>query len=144
MAQSKRSIVVALLVLVALSACGRATAAKDDEPAPARVERVKGSDIRRVSLTPRAVERLGVTTVPVSTGPGGGTVVPYAAVLYDPSGRTWVYESIGPRTYQRAHITVDRIDGDQAYLSASPPPGTAVVSVGAAEVYGTEFFSEHE
>jgi len=135
-----------VLAAVALSACTSAAATKEGDSPPARVERVKATGLRRVILTARAVERLGLTTVPIAAVNGAApqTVVPYAAVLYDPSGDTWVYTSAKPRTYERARITVDRIDEDRAYLSASPPVGTPVVSVGAAEVYGTEFFSAHE
>ncbi len=144
MAHGKGSRLVAALVVAALSACGTAGAAKEEDGPPARVERVKGTRQRRVTLTPRAARRIGLKVVPISGATGGETVVPYAALLYDPSGRTWVYKQVKPRAYQRARVTVDRIEGDQVFLSASPPVGTRAVSVGAAEVYGTEFFSGHE
>ena len=42
-------------------------------------------------------------------------------------------------TYQRKPITVTEIDGAVAQLSAGPPAGSAVVTVGAAELLGTEY-----
>jgi hypothetical protein len=119
-----------------------------DSP-PARVEAVTGTDRNRVILSAKAVERLDITTVPVgdvpSTGPGPRLrVIPYAALLYDPNGATWAYSTVGIRTFERSRLTVERIDGDVAYLSDGPPVDTQVVTVGAAELYGTELLSNHE
>jgi biotin carboxyl carrier protein len=66
-------------------------------------------------------------------------VVPYAAVIYDLHGDTWAYTNPQPLTYIREHIGVEYIDGDLAVLSQGPIPGTQVVTVGAAELFGTEF-----
>ena len=51
--------------------------------------------------------------------PGKGTRIPYAAVLYDPNGDTWAFVNRKPLTYVRESITVDRIDGDVAFLTAA-------------------------
>ena len=143
--------VAAASVLLSLAGCSSSGSGSTSESTPpVRLEPVSGStDLHRVVFSAHAVDRVGVTTAAVASAPAAGsntsdTVIPYAAVLYDPSGATWVYTSVGVRTYQRYPITVDRIDGDQAYLSAGPPTGTQVVTVGAAEVYGSEFLSEHE
>ena len=72
---------------------------------------------------------------------GSGAIrltVPYGAVLYDASGRTWVYTNPEGRVYVRASIKVDYIDGDVAVLQEGPAAGTQVVAVGASELYGTE------
>jgi hypothetical protein len=145
MARSRLSMVAGLLAVVALSACTTAEASKEAD-APAQVERIEGTTLSRVTFTARAAERLGITLVPIAAvgGASRDTVVPYAALIYDPDGRTWVYTSTKPRTYERAAVSVARIEGDRAFLSTSPPAGTQVVSVGVAEVYGTELFSEHE
>jgi hypothetical protein len=66
-------------------------------------------------------------------------VVPTSSVLYDAKGKTWVYTSPEPRVFVRHAITVDHIDGDRVVLSDGPAPGTAVVTVGAAELLGTEY-----
>ena len=70
-------------------------------------------------------------------------VVPYSAVIYDEHGNTWVYTSPKPLEYVRAPVTIDFIEGDVAVLKDGPPNGTAVVSVGAVELYGTEFEVGH-
>jgi hypothetical protein len=73
---------------------------------------------------------------------GSGTlrnVVPYAAVLYDPRGDTWVYTNPEPLVFVRHLISVEYIEGDLAVLSSGPSVGTAVVTVGAAELFGIEF-----
>jgi hypothetical protein len=65
-------------------------------------------------------------------------VVPYAAVLYGVHGETWVYSNPQPLVFVRQPIVIDYIEGDRAYLSEGPQVGTAVVTVGAAELFGTE------
>jgi multidrug efflux pump subunit AcrA (membrane-fusion protein) len=69
---------------------------------------------------------------------GGHEVVPYAALIYEPEGKTYVYTSHERLSFVRAEIQVDRIDGDRVLLSDGPPAGTKVVTVGADEVYGAE------
>lgn len=68
--------------------------------------------------------------------------IPYAALIYDAAGNTWVYTSPEPRTYIRAAVNVNRITGDAVELNAGPSAGTAVVTVGAAELFGAEFGTE--
>ncbi len=65
-------------------------------------------------------------------------VVPYAAVLYGVNGETWVYTNPEPLVFVREAIAIDYIEGDQAFLSEGPQAGTAVVTVGGAELFGTE------
>jgi len=74
----------------------------------------------------------------VKPGQAGGTVVPYSAVLYDADGGTWVYTNPDGLTFVRASISVDDIDGDVARLSNGPAAGTAIATVGVAELYGAE------
>ena len=107
---------------------------------PATVEDIPGSPVRRVVLTALAAQRLDVQTQPVAAAPGGGplTAVPVRALVYDPAGRSWVYTNPQPLVYVRHRLTVDAIQGDTATLSEGPPVGTTVVTVGAAELYGTE------
>jgi multidrug efflux pump subunit AcrA (membrane-fusion protein) len=82
-------------------------------------------------------QRVGVT-VPLKTEENY-LVVPYAAVLYDINGGTWVYESHGERTYSFRRIQISRVVGDRAVLESGPKEGTLVVTDGAAELFGTEF-----
>jgi hypothetical protein len=108
---------------------------------PGRVEPVAGTKVSRVILTDDAARRLNVQTVPVrseAVGTALRPVIPYSAVIYDRSGETWTFTNPEPLVYQRQPVTIDRVLGDQVVLSAGPPVGTAVVTVGAAELYGTE------
>ena len=113
--------------------------------APANLERVDGTDLSRVKLTPKAAERMGIKTIQLREGQVTGAaatprrVVPYAAVLYDSNNKTWVYTNPQPLTYVRQRITIDHIDRDEAVLSDGPSAGTVVVTVGAAELFGIEF-----
>jgi hypothetical protein len=144
MRRSKRWIAaVGLLIAIAqLAACTQTSAEATGGAEPAKVELVEGSqDTSRVTLTPKAVERLGIRTTPIGETTVAGKkrkVVPYGAVLYDAEGETSVYVSPAPNTYVRQPITVDFIQGDRAVLVAGPAAGTAIVTVGAAELYGAE------
>ena len=138
-----RSKLVAGFLVFGMAACGSAGASDTEPSPPARVVHVAGVRERRIVLTRKAVHRLGLKTTRVA-GALAGVKVPYSALIYDPHGRAWVYRQVRTRTFQRARVTVDRIDGDVAYLTSAPRVGTPVVSVAAAEVYGTEFFSDHE
>jgi hypothetical protein len=133
-------IVAALLAVPLLAvACG-GTATAGAGRAPASVERVKGTDVTRVTLTAEAARLLGVRTRRVrSEGGGKRTVIPYDAVLYDADGGTWTYTSPNPLVYERADIRVARIDGRSAILTSGPPAGTRVVTAGATEIWGVEF-----
>jgi len=65
-------------------------------------------------------------------------VVPYAAVLYDLHGETWVYTNPEPLVFVRHKVDVDYVEGDVAVLEGGPSSGTAVVTVGASLLLGTE------
>jgi hypothetical protein len=86
-----------------------------------------------VILTEKAAERIGVETVSAS-----GTSVPYAAVIYDTEGNTWIYTNPEPLTFVREQIVIDRIEGDTAFLAESLPGELNVVTMGVIEIYGTE------
>jgi hypothetical protein len=145
--------ILALLMTgaVSLAASGLAQAAggkslgKASGVVPATVEHISGSELSRVTLTERAAERIGLETTRVrrSTHGGGLTVVPYASIIYDPHGGTWVYTSPKERTFVRQKVVVDTIEGDDVMLRDGPPPGTLVASTGVAEIYGTEFGVGH-
>lgn len=135
--------VVMMFACLALSACTGKGETRTSKVEPAHVEEIEGKDVKLVILTERAMERTDVRTAPVRSVPGRGKVVPYSAVIYDPHGHTWVYTSPKPRHFVRESIAVDRIDGDLAFLSDGPAVGTKVITMGAAEVYGTEFEVGH-
>ena len=128
--------------VVSLSACGEASSGDDYETAshhvPAKLEPIKGTDVQRVIFDAEAAKRVGLKTAPIRQD-GQETVIPYDAVIYDADGKTYAYTSSEPLTYVRQEIDIDHVAGDSVMLSDGPPAGTEVVTVGAAEVYGTEF-----
>jgi len=104
---------------------------------PSKVEVVKGLDVPQVTFTKRGAAEVSLETA-VAELVGGQTVVPYAALIYDYAGASWVYTSKVDLAYVRVPVVVDRIEGDQVWLSEGLLPGERVVTVGAAEVYGAE------
>jgi hypothetical protein len=138
MRRRMRWAVVALVAGLAVSACAETSESTDEGEGAAELVPVEGSDVPQVVVTERAVERLDIQLAEVTPGSVGTTTIPYAAVVYDPEGATWVYTSPEPLTFVRTPITVLDITGDRAVLSAGPQPGTEVVTVGTAELFGTE------
>jgi hypothetical protein len=132
---------------VSLSACSEATSEYEESETPghyepAKLEPIKGTDVKRVKFTAEGAKRVGLQTAQVR-GDDQRKVIPYAAVIYDPEGNTFTYTSPERLTFVRQEIEIDRVDGDRVVLSGGPPAGTEVVTVGAAEVYGTEFEVAH-
>lgn len=142
-------VLVLIIGALQLWGCTRTTAADTaSHEEPARVEPVEGSKVSRLTLTARAAERLGIQTTPVREGRVAGSrtlrkVIPYSAVIYDAHGETWTYTSPQALVFVRHPLTVERIEGEHAFLAEGPPAGTAVVTVGAAELFGTEFEVGH-
>ncbi|HEX5691257.1 MAG TPA: hypothetical protein VFX76_14685 [Roseiflexaceae bacterium] len=131
------ALIAAMFLMVA---CGQASSSTAKKESPATLE--KGDNgINRVTLTEKAAERLAIQTTQVREEQVGGAqrkVIPYAAVIYDLQGKTWTYTSPARLTFVREAITVDHIDGDRVVLSEGPATGTEVVTVGVAELYGTD------
>lgn len=130
-----------VLIALQLAACGQNAAPPADESSPATIEHVEGTDLNRVTLSEAAAKRLDIQTATVQDIDVSGTtrkVIPYAAVLYDSQGTTWTYINPEPLTFVRHLITVDYIKGEDAFLLGGPASGSAVVTVGAAELFGSE------
>jgi hypothetical protein len=137
------------LALLSLPSCKQMAEAPDEsqEKHPAVVEHLDGTEPTRVTLTPEAAKRLDVQTAAITNLALNGKmerVIPYAAVLYDTKGNTWTWINSAPWTYVRHPVAIDHIDGDKAVLSKGPDPGTLVVTVGGAELYGSELEFEEE
>jgi hypothetical protein len=135
--------VIAALVFAGLqfTACQSHNGAHHAEH-PAEVEEIPGSDLKKVTLTEKAVQRIDLRTDKVREQQGQ-KIVPYSSLIYDPHGETWVYISTAPRTFMRHKVEVDYIKGDIVVLKDGPPAGTVVASVAVAELYGTEFAVGH-
>jgi len=128
--------IVLVSASLSLSACATQAEEEGEEEAAA-VEPIKGTDVNRVTLTKEAAERLGIETASIRRV-GSREVVPDAAVVYAPDGKTFTYSSPKPLTFVRRVISVDHIDGTKVVLKNGPPAGTAVVTVGSQELSGLE------
>lgn len=140
-------VLISLVAGVSLAACRGAHETAHHTP-PAHVEHVEGQEVSNITLTEKAMERLDIQSAVVrelrmSRGGAMRKVVPYAAVLYDASGRTWVYTRPEANKFVRAPIAIDFIEGDMAVLTDGPPLGTEVVTVGGMELFGAEFEVGH-
>ncbi len=138
-----RWMVVAAAVIAALqlSACAEMTVEEEGEEKSAKVEPVEGTEVSSVTLTEDAATRLDIQEAQVHYEQISGKqckVIPYAAVLYDPEGATWAFTNPEPLVFVRQPIKIDYIEGDRAVLLEGPPSGTAVVTVGAEELFGAE------
>jgi hypothetical protein len=128
---------ISVLAVVLLSGCGEAPSDEHVIVEPLILEDVEGTDLTRITLQASAAERLGIETAPVVRA-GNVTVVPASAVFVDPEGTFWVYTNPEPLVFIRHEITIARETGDRTFLSAGPPVGTDVATVGVPELYGAE------
>jgi hypothetical protein len=135
-------LLMVIFLALPLSACAPA-AAPEEETKPVTLEPVTGTDLNRITLTEEAAKRLDVQTAEVHEA-DGKMAVPYASILYEANGNTWVYVNVAPLVFVRQAIVIDSINGDEAILSKGPDSGSTVVTVGAAELYGSESEFEEE
>jgi hypothetical protein len=103
-----------------------------------KVEKIDGSDLKRVTLTQKAAERLDIKTGKTATDGAGVMTCPYASIVYDGKGKTWVYTNPEPLVYMRSPVVIESIKGPTATLKSGPATGTTIVVVGVAELYGAE------
>jgi uncharacterized protein YcfL len=131
---------VCAALLFSLNGCAqpRAVAVSASE-SPATVEKNATTGIARITLSQRAIDRLELRTDTVKAAADASVVIPYAALLYDAQGKTWVYANTAPRVYERQAVTVTKVEAGAVTASAGPAVGTAVVTVAAAELFGAEF-----
>lgn len=123
---------------LALSGCNEIEPAPTSSYHPAEISSPGPKGVREVTFTEDAARRVGLQTSRV-TAAGTDLVIPYAALIYDEQGESWVYRVSGPLSYLRVSVVVQgEVDEDTMALSAGPPVGTEVVTRGATEVYGAE------
>lgn len=123
-----------LLAALAASACRQVSSDAASESEPYAVEPIEGTDVALVTLTADGAERIGLETAVVD-----GRTVPESAVWIDVNGDAWVYTVREPLTYVREQVTVDRYDDGVAFVSVGPNASAEVVTVGVAELIGSEF-----
>jgi len=133
-----------------VASLGAAPEAAGREAAPVRpAPPITSLDVGAVELSyvlenPSGVDRPGervTARIPLRGSGEPRLVVPWAAVLHDLHGGTWIYEQTAPCTYTRRRITVERVAGDVAVLERALElaPGAKIVTAGAAELFGVEF-----
>lgn len=101
---------------------------------PWTVEPIEGTDLARVTLTSDGARRIGLETAPLH-----GESVPATAIWIDVEGQAWVYTAQEPLTFVREAVDVKRYVEDRAVLNDAPADGTEIVTVGIAELIGSEF-----
>ena len=144
---SYRWMVVLLIIAgLLLSACQPSSTHHAEHPA--EVKHIEGSELKLVTLTEKAAQRIDLKTdqvgeANVKRSASKRKVVPYSSLIYDPNGQTWIYTSPKPFTFVRHKVEVDYIEGEVAILNDGPPTGTVIASLGVAELYGTEFEVGH-
>ena len=134
--------VVLALGAAALAGCTEVESESETGYEPSKLRKT------HVEFTPEGAKRTGLsgaaragpapTTAIAAERTGRRVSVPYAALLYDPEGKTYVYTSPKELHYVKAEVRVARVESGRVVLARGPPPGTRVVTTGAAEVYGTE------
>lgn len=97
-------------------------------------------DNRTMHLRPG--QRIGVD-LPM-TSLTTANVIPASAVLYDIYGGTWVYVQAtsapeGSAKFTRQRVLIEWVEGEEAVISQGPVLESAIVTDGAAELFGTEF-----
>lgn len=136
-----------LLALPAFAAGGGNSGYVSDAPVPWHMETNEAGD-NVIALIDHAKERLDLQTVAV-TGPENklgikvGLSVPYQSLIYWADGTTWVYGLTEEGDYSRMEIVVDYIKDDWVALKKGPAPGTMIVTIGAAELFGAETGTGH-
>ncbi len=125
------------LAAVGLAACG-SSGGGPSEPTAAKVESVHGQP--RVVLSREAATRIGVRTAVVRPARARANLreIPYAALVYSPKGKTFTYVETAPLVYARTPVRVADLTRQDALVTSGPAPGSAVVTVGGQELYGTE------
>jgi hypothetical protein len=127
-----------ILVALMLAACGGAVSDEHETIDPASFDEQTG----RIEMTQAASDRLDIQTVPILSR-GDLLVVPSASLLVEPDGAFYVYTNPEPLVFIPQPISVDRDDGEMAFLSEGPPAGTEVVTVGVPELYGIQYGMGH-
>jgi hypothetical protein len=131
--------VLALLAVIGALVAGCGSSAQPAPKPGGQLTSVPGNPSGKIVLTPQGAQHLGLQTASVrSSGAGAAVVIPFASIVYAPSGHTFAFTSQGPLTFTEVPITVDHITNDLAYLRTGPRAGTRVVTVGAEELFGVQ------
>ena len=128
---------VVAVAIATSAACAEIDSVTAEPYEPAALESTGPDKPARVILTQEAVDRVALQTIEVKAL-GKDLTVDHAALVFDKAGKPWVFSVVGPRTYIRAAVTIKEVQDNVVTLSAGPPAGTQVVTVGAIELWGAE------
>ncbi|MDZ4782259.1 MAG: efflux RND transporter periplasmic adaptor subunit [Planctomycetia bacterium] len=81
-------------------------------------------------------QRVGVNLM--LRGEADALSVPWNAVVQDVYGGSWVYAKAGEHAFERRRVSPRYLVDGRMVLADGPPEGTAVVTDGSAELFGTE------
>lgn len=119
-----------LLAAAAVSGCqGHDAGYRKVQPAEVK----KDERGKYVALTPEAVKRLGLAEITA----GAAALIPLTALLYDARGTTSIFVREAPGRYRRETVTVASQNA-AAFTAKEPLAGRVIITVGAAELNGTE------
>jgi RND family efflux transporter MFP subunit len=88
----------------------------------------------------RPGERVAVRLTLRSSSAERAIVIPQSAVVYDLHGGTWVYEVRAPHAFARRRVEIAGPVSSGVVVRRGLAEGATIVTVGAAELYGTEFY----
>jgi hypothetical protein len=131
-------LIAAAAVCTGVSACGNAEAKTEGSVSPAHLVTVSGGTGKAVVLTEDSMRRIALSTELVVAA-ADNLVIPVTALVYDKDGGTWVFMATEPLTFERRAVRIAQVSGDRAVLASGPAAGSRVVTVGAAELLGTEY-----
>src|SRR5687767_2688830 len=106
-------VLLAVVAAASLSGCAKTLESASAKEPRFQLELIdEEAGLNRLTLDPRAAERIGIKTEKIGVlirfgGESERTTVPYSAVLYDPKGTTYVYTNPEPLIFVRHPITVD-------------------------------------
>jgi multidrug efflux pump subunit AcrA (membrane-fusion protein) len=141
MTTRKPILAVALMVVIGALLAGCGGSGEPSVPASSKLVPVHGNPAGKIVLTAAGAQHLGLQTATVRSvrAPAAAkAIIPFAAVVYAPSGQTYAFISQGRLTFTEVPITIDRINGDAVYLLKGPQAGSKVVTVGAEELFGVQ------
>jgi hypothetical protein len=128
---------VAAVAVATSAGCAEIESVTAEPYDPAALESTGPDKPARIILTDEAVDRVALQTTEVKAL-GKDLTVDHAALVFDKAGKPWLFTVVGPRTYVRAAVTIKEVQDNVMTLSAGPPAGTQVVTVGAIELWGAE------
>lgn len=131
-------LIVLLATACALQACSKAGSSSHAAAVKHSSMTPEGDGIYRITLSELAVQRLRFEYAEAKQS-GARMSLPYNTLLYDPTGKEWVYVGLTPTSFKRAPLKVAAIDGDTVYYTEGPAEGTKVVTWGAVELSGIEY-----